>query len=192
MIRPHVGVYPGTFDPITNGHTDIIRRAVKIVDRLIIGVARNDTKAPLLAADERVEIVRDEVRHLGNGDDERIEVRAFDTLLMHFAQSVEASVIIRGLRAVSDFEYEFQMAGMNARLDPEMETVFLMASDRYQFISSRLVKEIGALGGDVTPFVSARVASRLSTRFAQRAAPTRRGAREVLSRAASRPAGGKG
>jgi pantetheine-phosphate adenylyltransferase len=166
MIKPRVGIYPGTFDPITNGHTDIIRRAVRIVDRLVIGVARNDGKGPLFATDERVEIVRDEVLHLENGDAERIEVRAFDTLLMRFAESVGASVIIRGLRAVSDFEYEFQMAGMNARLNPSIETVFLMASDRYQFISSRFVKEIGALGGEVSHFVSPRVAARLLDRFA--------------------------
>ena len=107
----------------------------------------------------------DEVAHLENGDGERIEVRAFDTLLMNFAQSVGASVVIRGLRAVSDFEYEFQMAGMNARLNPEIETVFLMASDRFQFISSRFVKEIGALGGDVSHFVSPRVTVRLLDRF---------------------------
>jgi pantetheine-phosphate adenylyltransferase len=167
MINPRVGIYPGTFDPITNGHSDIIRRAAKLVDRLVIGVARNDGKGPLFATDERVEIVRDEVAHLENGDAERIEVRAFDTLLMHFAQSVGAGVIIRGLRAVSDFEYEFQMAGMNARLNPEIETVFLMASDRYQFISSRFVKEIGALGGDVSHFVSPRVTARLLDRFAE-------------------------
>src|SRR5271167_5171438 len=165
MTEPRVGIYPGTFDPITNGHTDIIRRAARIVDRLVIGVARNDGKGPLFATDERVEIVRDEVAHLENGDAERIEVRAFDTLLMHFAQSVGAGVIIRGLRAVSDFEYEFQMAGMNARLNPNIETVFLMASDRFQFISSRFVKEIGALGGDVSHFVSPRVAARLAERF---------------------------
>jgi pantetheine-phosphate adenylyltransferase len=166
MTKPHVGIYPGTFDPITNGHTDIIRRAVKIVDRLVIGVARNDGKGPLFATDERVEMVRDEIMHLDNGDAERIEVRAFDTLLMRFAESVGACVIIRGLRAVSDFEYEFQMAGMNARLNPDIETVFLMASDRYQFISSRFVKEIGALGGEVSHFVSPRVAARLLDRFA--------------------------
>jgi pantetheine-phosphate adenylyltransferase len=175
MIEPRVGIYPGTFDPITNGHADIIRRAAKLVDRLVIGVARNDGKGPLFATDERVEIVRDEVMHLENGDAERIEVRAFDTLLMNFAQSVGAGVIIRGLRAVSDFEYEFQMAGMNARLNPEIETVFLMASDRYQFISSRFVKEIGALGGDVSHFVSSRVAARLLDRFANgRNKPRRR------------------
>jgi len=175
MTQPRIGIYPGTFDPITNGHADIIRRAIKIVDRLIIGVARNDGKGPLFPTDERVEIVRDEVAHLENGDAERIEVRAFDSLLVNFAQSVGATVVIRGLRAVSDFEYEFQMAGMNARLNPEIETVFLMASDRFQFISSRFVKEIGALGGDVSHFVSPRVAARLSDRFANgRAKPRRR------------------
>jgi pantetheine-phosphate adenylyltransferase len=175
MTQPRIGIYPGTFDPITNGHTDIIRRAIKIVDRLVVGVARNDGKGPLFATDERVEIVRDEVAHLENGDAARIEVRAFDSLLVNFAQSVGASVVIRGLRAVSDFEYEFQMAGMNARLNPEIETVFLMASDRFQFISSRFVKEIGALGGEVSHFVSPRVAGRLLGRFANgRAKPRRR------------------
>ena len=176
MSERRVGIYPGTFDPITNGHTDIIRRAVRIVDRLVIGVARNDGKGPLFATDERVEIVRDEVAHLDNGDAERIEVRAFDTLLMGFAQSVGAKVVIRGLRAVSDFEYEFQMAGMNARLNPEIETVFLMASDRFQFISSRFVKEIGALGGDISHFVSPRVAVRLLDRYASARRPRRRAA----------------
>jgi len=161
-----IGVYPGTFDPITNGHADIIRRALHVVDRLVIGVARNDGKGPLFSTDERVEIVRDEVAHLENGGAERIEVRPFDTLLMSFTEAVGAGIIIRGLRAVSDFEYEFQMAGMNARLNPNIETVFLMASDRYQFISSRFVKEIGALGGDVRHFVSPRVAERLLDRFA--------------------------
>lgn len=177
MTQPRIGIYPGTFDPITNGHADIIRRAIRIVDRLVVGVARNDGKGPLFATDERVEIVRDEVAHLENGDTERIEVRAFDTLLMHFAKSVGASVIVRGLRAVSDFEYEFQMTGMNARLNPDIETVFLMASDRFQFITSRLVKEIGALGGDVSHFVSPRVAARLLDRYANgRARPRRRAA----------------
>jgi pantetheine-phosphate adenylyltransferase len=161
-----VGIYPGTFDPITNGHTDIIRRAAKIVDRLVVGVARNDTKGPLFTTDERVEIVRDDIADLLDKEArDRIEVCAFETLLMSFAESVGASVIVRGLRAVSDFEYEFQMMGMNARLNTEIEYVFLMASDRFQFISSRFVKEIGALGGDISHFVSKRVAERLIDRF---------------------------
>ena len=174
MTQPRSGIYPGTFDPITNGHTDIIRRAIKVVDRLVIGVARNDGKGPLFATDERVEIVRDEVAHLENGDAERIEVRAFDSLSVDFARSVGAGVIIRGLRAVSDFEYELQMASLNARLNPQVETVFLMASDRYHFISSRFVKEIGALGGDVSHFVSPRVVVRLLDRFANGRAKSRR------------------
>jgi pantetheine-phosphate adenylyltransferase len=166
-MNARVGIYPGTFDPITNGHTDIILRATKIVDRLVIGVARNDAKGPLFPTDERVAIVRNELDHIADAETrKRIEVRAFETLLMNFALSVDAAVIIRGLRAVSDFEYEFQMAGMNNRLNSTVETVFLMASDRFQFISSRFVKEIGALGGDVTPFVSTRVAERLSQRYA--------------------------
>jgi len=165
-MSQRVGIYPGTFDPITNGHTDIIRRDLHSVDRLVIGVARNDAKGPLFSTDERVDIVRDEVAGLDNGNGAvRIDVRPFDILLMSFAEAVGASVIVRGLRAVSDFEYEFQMAGMNARLNPNIETVFLMASDRYQFISSRFVKEIGALGGDVSHFVSPRVAERLVARF---------------------------
>jgi len=161
-----VGVYPGTFDPITNGHADIILRATKLVDRLVIGVAANIGKGPLFSADERVDIVRDEVTNFADpGTRDRIEVRSFDTLLMNFAVEMGAQMILRGLRAVSDFEYEFQMAGMNSRLNSHVETVFLMASDRYQFISSRFVKEIGSLGGDVTPFVSPRVAKRIRERF---------------------------
>jgi pantetheine-phosphate adenylyltransferase len=164
-MKRRVGIYPGTFDPITNGHSDIIRRALHVVDHLVIGVARNDAKGPLFSTDERVEIVREELDHLENGGVRRIEVKAFDTLLMHFAESVGASVIVRGLRAVSDFEYEIQMTAMNARLNPDIETVFLMASDRYQFIASRLVKEIGALGGNISHFVSPRVAARVLERL---------------------------
>ena len=161
MIQRRVGIYPGTFDPITNGHTDIIRRAARIVDRLVIGVARNDGKGPLFATDERVEIVRDEIAQFDNGDAERIEVRAFDSLLMAFAQSVGAKVIIRGLRAVSDFEYEMQMALMNRRLSPDVETVFMMPAEPYTYVSSRLVKEVVALGGSVHGLVPDIVERRL-------------------------------
>jgi pantetheine-phosphate adenylyltransferase len=174
MSKERIGVYPGTFDPITNGHTDVILRATKIVDRLIIGVARNIGKGPLFSTEERVEIVRDEIAHLADAPTrKRVEVRPFDNLLMHFAMEVGASVIVRGLRAVSDFEYEIQMAGMNNRLNPNIETVFLMANDRFQFISSRLVKEIGQLGGDISPFVSPRVAVHLQARFERNGAPQR-------------------
>jgi pantetheine-phosphate adenylyltransferase len=168
MAKAKIAVYPGTFDPVTNGHLDIIKRAVRVADQLIVAVARNAGKNPLLTLDERVELVGAEVAELNEaGKPKRVEVRAFDTLLMHFAQSVDAAMIIRGLRAVSDFEYEFQMAGMNSRLDPRVETVFLMASDRHQFISSRFVKEIGRLGGDIGSFVTPRVAARLAVRFAE-------------------------
>ncbi len=161
MPRPRIGVYPGTFDPITNGHVDIILRAARLVDHLIIGIAVNDGKGPLFTLDERVDMVVNEIdvqRKSGGSGETRIEVRPFDSLLMHFAQEIGASVIIRGLRAVTDFDYEFQMAGMNARLDPMIETVFLMASETQQFISSRFVKEIARLGGDITSFVPEAVA----------------------------------
>jgi pantetheine-phosphate adenylyltransferase len=168
MSKERVGVYPGTFDPITNGHTDVILRATKLVDRLVIGVARNIGKGPLFSTDERVEIVREEIEHLTDAETrKRVEVKPYDTLTMHFAVEQGASVIVRGLRAVSDFEYEFQMAGMNYRLNPHVETVFLMASDKYQFIASRFVKDIAQLGGDVSHFVSPRVVQRIQARFAE-------------------------
>lgn len=174
MSRSLVGVYPGTFDPITNGHRDIIGRACKITDRLVIAVARNAGKGPLFSIDERVEMVRDDVAEMNtHGAD--VQVRAFDNLLIHFCHEVGATLLVRGLRAVSDFEYEFQMASMNRRLEPDIETLFLMSSDRHQFISSRFVKEIGALGGEVLHFVSPRVADRLKTRF-QRGAAVQSGA----------------
>ena len=175
MPKLRVGVYPGTFDPITNGHIDIIKRAVRLVDRLVIGIAGNAGKGPIFSTEERVAIVREEIDALDNGAHDRIEVRPFDNLLMHFAMSVGAAVIIRGLRAVSDFEYEFQMAGMNARLNPKIETVFLMASDRYQFISSRFVKEIGRLGGEIRHFVTPNVAAHLERRFAEEHRRSRKG-----------------
>jgi pantetheine-phosphate adenylyltransferase len=172
MSKERIGVYPGTFDPITNGHTDVILRATKIVDRLIIGVARNIGKGPLFSAEERVEIVRDEIANLADAPTRRrVEVRPFENLLMHFAMEVGATIIVRGLRAVSDFEIELQMAGMNNRLNSNIETVFLMANDRFQFISSRFVKEIGQLGGDVSPFVSPRVAAHLQARFERNGTP---------------------
>jgi pantetheine-phosphate adenylyltransferase len=168
MPSPRTAIYPGTFDPITNGHMDMIRRATRVADHLIVAVARNAGKNPLLGVDERVELVRAEIADLNNPvEGRKVEARPFDNLLMHFAQSVGACIIVRGLRAVSDFEYEFQMAGMNARLDPNVETLFLMASESHQFISSRFVKEIGRLGGDISSFVSPRVAQRLAARFAQ-------------------------
>lgn len=165
MTGPRVGVYPGTFDPITKGHIDIITRAAAVVDTLVVGVAANTGKNPLFSADERVAMIDADVADLRN-DGRTIEVRAFDNLLIHFVADAGASVIIRGLRAVSDFEYEFQMATMNARIDPRIETVFLTASERHQFVASRLVKEIGRLGGDVSSFVSPRVAGHLQAKFA--------------------------
>lgn len=154
-----VGLYPGTFDPMTNGHLDIIGRAVKLVDRLVIGVAINEGKGPLFSLEERVAIVRDETAHLRTIAE--IEVTPFKGLLMHFAREVHAGIIVRGLRAVADFEYEFQMTAMNQQLDREIETVFLMADPRHQAVASRLVKEIAILGGDIGKFVTPGVAERL-------------------------------
>jgi pantetheine-phosphate adenylyltransferase len=163
MIR--VGLYPGTFDPITNGHLDIIGRAIKLVDRLVIGVAVNSGKTPLFSLDERTELVRNETRRLFPDAD--IVVTQFNSLLMHFAREVGANIIIRGLRAVADFEYEFQMTAMNQQLDREIETVFLMADPRHQAIAARLVKEIAVLGGDITGFVPPEVSARLVAKFAK-------------------------
>ena len=166
MTEPRVGVYPGTFDPITNGHIDIIARATKVVDKLIVAVAVSDGKGPFFPHADRVDMVREEIAALPTNAAGRADVHSFDGLLMHFVEDVGAAVIIRGLRAVSDFEYEFQMAGMNARLNPRVETVFLMAAERQQFISSRFVKEIARLGGDISSFVSERVARRVGERLA--------------------------
>jgi len=157
-----VGVYPGTFDPITLGHMDIIRRGAKLVDRLVIGVATNPSKSPMFTLEERVTQVRRETADLGDA----IEVVAFDALLMKFAEAQGAQVIVRGLRAVADFEYEFQMAGMNQQLNASIETVFLMADVALQPIASRLVKEIAVYGGDVTKFVSPTIAREIAARVA--------------------------
>ncbi len=171
---PRTGVYPGTFDPITKGHVDVIRRASKVVDRLVVAVAVNIGKDPMFGLEERVALVRAEVEALAERDQLQgceVDVRPFDNLLMHFAHDAGAQVVVRGLRAVSDFEYEFQMAAMNARLCPEIETMFLMASETNQFISSRFVKEISRLGGDVSSFVSRNVLEHLTRK---RVAPGRR------------------
>jgi pantetheine-phosphate adenylyltransferase len=160
-----IGVYPGTFDPITVGHLDIIQRALNVVDKLIIGVALDTGKAPIFDVEVRAELVRADMRAFGD-DTKRIEVKTFSGLLVNFAQENNATLLIRGLRAVSDFEYEFQMACMNSRLNPNMETVFLTASEDTHFISSRFVKQIVRLGGDISSFVSANVASHLKAHFA--------------------------
>ncbi len=162
-MKPKVGLYPGTFDPITNGHLDIIGRAAKIVDRLVIGIAVHSSKDPIFSVDERVAMAREECARLKTPAE--MVVEPFDTLLIHFAEKTGASVIVRGLRAVSDFEYEFQMTAMNQRLNPDIETVFFMADPRHQAIASRLVKEIARLGGDVSAFVPKGVEKRLKEKL---------------------------
>jgi pantetheine-phosphate adenylyltransferase len=161
--KKRTALYPGTFDPVTLGHLDIIKRAVKLVDHLVIGVASNASKNPMFTLDERVSMVRAEAERLAAGQ-ATIEVVSFDSLLVKFAAQVGASMIIRGLRAVSDFEYEFQMVAMNQRLNTEIETVFLMADPRHQAISSKLVKEIAMLDGDISPFTTPAVALALINR----------------------------
>ena len=160
-----IGLYPGTFDPVTNGHLDVIARSSRLLDRLVIGVAMNAGKGPLFPLEERVGLVKAETDAIAARTGCTIDVVPFTGLLIDFANKVGARMIVRGLRAVSDFDYEFQMASMNAKLDPDVETVCLMASDRYQFIASRLVKEIAALNGDITPFVSERIARRLVAKY---------------------------
>ncbi len=157
MAKQRVGVYPGTFDPITNGHMDIIKRSLGLVDKLVIGVATNPSKNPLFSLQERVDIVTRETARLAQASGTTIEVVQFDELLMKFAERVGADFIIRGLRAVADFEYEFQMTGMNYQINPDIETVFLMADPRYQTIASRLVKEVAMYGGNITAFVPQKV-----------------------------------
>ena len=164
MATERIGIYPGTFDPITLGHRDIIRRGAKLVDRLIVGVTTNPSKNPMFGTEERLAMVEREVADMGL---ENVEIQGFDALLVKFATHVNASVIVRGLRAVADFEYEYQMAGMNQQLDDDIETVFLMADVSLQPIASKLVKEIALFGGDITPFVSADVADDVNRRVAE-------------------------
>jgi pantetheine-phosphate adenylyltransferase len=160
-----IGVYPGTFDPVTLGHLDIIERALKVVDHLVVGVADNPGKGPLFTTKQRVKLLETDLANNPKIKGKSWEVRPFNKLLMTFVEDVDARVIVRGLRAVSDFEYEFQMAGMNAYLNREIETMFLMSQDKFQFVSSRFVKEIGRLGGDISAFVTPNVQKALKNKF---------------------------
>ena len=164
-MTERIGVYPGTFDPITKGHLDIIRRGIKLVDHLVVGVATNPGKSPMFSLEERVAIVKRETDHLTNADGGHIKVVSFDSLLMDFAVSQEATVIVRGLRAVSDFEYEFQLADMNRRLVPQAESLFLTPDNHLSYISSTLIREIAALKGDVSEFVHPAVSDALIKHF---------------------------
>lgn len=159
-----IGVYPGTFDPVTKGHLHLIRRASKMVDKMIVAVADSRRKSPLFSLRERVELVSTDIANM-DGKGCVIDVQPFDDLLVHFAREVNASCIFRGLRAVSDFEYEFQMTGMNAKLDSDIETVFLMAADKWQFVSSSFVKEICEKGGDVSEFVTPNVLEQMEDKL---------------------------
>ena len=162
-MSKRIGLYPGSFDPITNGHVDIIKRSLRVVDKLVIGIAVNLGKTGFFDFDQRENLVKEEIKNLGLS--EFIEVKSFNGLLVKYAKEINAGIIVRGLRAVTDFEYEFQMTGMNSRLDSEIETVFLMASENQQFISSRLVKEIVSMGGDVAHFVAPSVRTQLLEKF---------------------------
>jgi len=161
---PTLAVYPGSFDPLTNGHVDIITRGARIFDRIIVAILINAEKAPLFSMDERLKITREVFKDFPN-----VEVDTFDGLLVDYVERRRAHVIVRGLRAVSDFEYEFQLANMNRKLAPEVETVFMMTGEDYFYVSSNLVREVASLGGDVTPFVSEAVLARITDRVAERA-----------------------
>ncbi len=163
-MKERIGLYPGTFDPCTLGHADIIRRGAKLVDRLVIGVTTNPSKNPMFTPDERMDMMHSEIERLGLTN---VEIRGFDALLMKFASHVGASLIVRGLRAVADFEYEYQMAGMNQQIDDSIETVFLMADISLQPIASKLVKEIALYGGDISPFVSPAVKDLVEARVVE-------------------------
>ena len=148
-----IGIYPGSFDPITFGHLDIIQRSLHVVDKLTIAVSNNKSKNHFISIDERLKLIEQTIQDLPTEDQKRIEIEKFDNLLVHYVKSKNASVIIRGLRAVSDFEYEFLMTGMNRSIDNEIETIFLMSSEKYHFVSSRFIKEIHSLGGDISKSV---------------------------------------
>ena len=157
-----IAVYPGTFDPITNGHTDLVSRAARVFPKVIVAIAESPHKKPLFTLEERIEMSRVEMEPLGN-----VEIVGFSNLLVEFVQQIGASVIVRGLRAVSDFEYEFQLASMNRHLAPKVETMFLTPDEEFGFISSTLVKEVARLGGDVSSFVSESVQQAMAQRFGQ-------------------------
>lgn len=163
-MTKRIGIYPGTFDPITKGHLHIMQRASKLVDHLIVGVSSNVRKGPMFSTQERLEMVEQDLSTLHDKHCE-ITVEPFDNLLISYAREKNASCIFRGLRAVSDFEYEFQMTGMNAKLDPDIETVFLMASDKWQFVSSSFIKEIFTLDGDISEFITPAVKARLAEKL---------------------------
>lgn len=158
-----VAIYPGTFDPITNGHADLIERGARMFERLVVSVAANPNKQPLFSLEERVTLAKAVVAHLPH-----VEVRGFDILLVNYAMSIGANVLMRGLRAVSDFEFEFQLASMNRRLNPQIESIFLTPAEQYAFISSSLVREVAKLGGNISPFVHPRVEAALAAKFASR------------------------
>jgi pantetheine-phosphate adenylyltransferase len=158
--KPVIAIYPGSFDPITNGHLDLITRGARLFDRLVVAILRNESKQPLFSVRERMEMLGEVVREMPN-----VELDSFDGLLVHYARAREAKVLVRGIRAVSDYEHELQMALMNRRLEPDIETVFLMAGEAYSFISSRLVKEVYKLGGDIRGLVPPTVESRLQERL---------------------------
>ena len=158
-------IYPGSFDPFTNGHLDVLQRAAKLFDRVIVAVARSESKRPLFSMAERLEMVAQAVKHLQN-----VEADSFDGLLVEYADRRSAQAVVRGLRAVSDFEFEFQMALMNRKLNERVETIFMMPKDTYAFLSSRIVKEMAHLGGDVSPFVPAHVRTALSGKLGSKAA----------------------
>jgi len=160
-MKTHTVIYPGTFDPITNGHVDLTERAARMFDKVVVAIAYSEKKTPLFSLEERIELCRQSLAHLDN-----IEVVGFSNLLIDFAKSQGSSCVLRGLRAVADFEYEFQLANMNRAMYPEFESVFLTPSEHLSYISSSLVREIAALGGDITPFVPAVVAAALAESFA--------------------------